>query len=170
MSDDTDPGLAVDDFVDYCHTQAGLLSGRVETMRDEADELLAEIDEDMAELRGQLEDHATATKGTDAPSTPDGPGDDLDLDAFEELESDVKEKQLLLEAKQTRMEAFQTLAGAYTDLAEELADDVDDGEDALSRVLEFEADRDAPAYFDERETMLEAAAQSSDDTDTDTDS
>ncbi|ELZ19343.1 hypothetical protein C477_08383 [Haloterrigena salina JCM 13891] len=163
MSDDTDPSLAVDDLVDYCHTQAGLLSGRVETMRSEADDLLAEIDEDMAELRGQLEDHSTATTGTDAPSTPDGPGDELDLDAFEELENDVKEKQLLLEAKQTRMEAFQTLAGAYTDLAEELAEDVDDGEDALSRLLEFEADRDAPVYFDERETMLEAAAHSSDD-------
>ena len=163
MSDDTDPGLAVDDFVDYCHTQAGLLSGRVETMRSEADDLLAEIDEDMAELRGQLEDHAAATEGTDAPSTPTGPGDELDLEAFEDLERDVEEKQLLLEAKQTRMEAFQNLAAAYTDLAEELDADADDGEDALTQVIEFEADRDAPAYFEERQTMLEAAAQSDDD-------
>ena len=158
---DTDSGLSVADFVDYCHTQAGLLSGRVETMREEADDLLAEIDADMAELRGQLEDHATATEGTDAPSTPEGPGGDLDLEAFEELERDVEEKQLLLEAKQTRMEAFQDLAAAYTDLAAEL-DDVDDGEDALTRVLEFETDRDAPVYFDERETMLEAAAGADD--------
>ncbi|QSW99944.1 hypothetical protein [Haloterrigena alkaliphila] len=161
MSDDTDPELVVEDFVDYCHTQAGLLSGRVETMRAEADDLLSEIDEDMAELRSQLEDHAAATEGTEAPSTPGGPaGADIDIEAFEDVERDVKEKQQLLEAKQTRMEIFQKLAGAYTDLAEELDADVDDGEAALSRVVEFEAERDAPLYFEERGTMLEAATDS----------
>lgn len=160
MSDDTGPTLVVEEFVDYCHTQAGLLSGRVETMRDEADDLLSEIDEDMAELRTRLEDRATGVEGVGGPSTPAGPGD-LDLEALEELENEVEEKQFLVEAKQTRMQAFQDLAAAYTDLAEELEADVDDGEAALTRVVEFEADRDAPAYFEDRQTLVEAAVDSS---------
>lgn len=161
MSDDTGPALSVDEFVDYCHTQAGLLSGRVETMRAEADDLLSEIDEEMAELRTRLEDHAKPTERTDGPSTPVGPdGSDLDLEALEELENEVEEKQLLVEAKQTRMQAFQELAAAYADLAEELQSDVADGEEALSRVVQFEADNDAPVYFEERETLVEAVAQS----------
>lgn len=163
MGDDTGPELGVDEFVDYCHTQAGLLSGRIERMRDEADELLSEIDNEMAELRGRLEEHSATTAGTDGPSTPTGPdGADLDLEALEDLERAVKEKQLIVEAKQTRMQAFQELAAAYTDLAEELQSDVDDGDEALTRVVQFEADRDAPAYFDQRQTMVEAVAQSND--------
>ncbi|WP_440770705.1 hypothetical protein [Natronorubrum sp. DTA28] len=159
MSDDSGPELVVEEFVDYCHTQAGLLSGRVETMRDEADELLSEIDEEMAELRTRLEEHASGVEGVGGPSTPAGPGD-VDIDALEELESEVKEKQLLVEAKQTRMQAFQDLAAAYTDLAEDLESD-DDGAAALERVVQFEADHDAPAYFEERQTLVEAAADSS---------
>ncbi|SDJ35972.1 hypothetical protein [Natronorubrum texcoconense] len=159
MSDDSGPELVVEEFVDYCHTQAGLLSGRVETMRDEADDLLSEIDEEMAELRTRLEEHASGVEGVGGPSTPAGPGD-VDIDALEELESEVKEKQLLVEAKQTRMQAFQDLAAAYTDLAEDLESD-DDGSAALERVIQFEADHDAPAYFEERQTLVEAAADSS---------
>jgi len=162
MSEDTGPELSVDEFVDYCRTQAGLLSGRVETMRSEADALLSEIDDEMAELRRQLEDYS-GTKGTDGPSTPVGPaGSNLDLEALEDKESEVKEKQLLVEAKQTRMQAFQDLAAAYTDLAEELQSDIDDSDEALSRVLQFEADTDAPAYFEERQTLLEAANSNTD--------
>ncbi|WP_440763627.1 hypothetical protein [Natronorubrum sp. DTA7] len=159
MSDDTGPELVVEEFVDYCHTQAGLLSGRVETMRDEADDLLSEIDEKMAELRTRLEEHASGVEGVGGPSTPAGPGD-VDIDALEALENDVKEKQLLVEAKQTRMQAFQDLAAAYTDLGEDLQSDADDGSAALERIIRFEADRDAPAYFEERETLVEAAADS----------
>ncbi|MXV61738.1 hypothetical protein GS429_06595 [Natronorubrum sp. JWXQ-INN-674] len=166
MSDDTGATLSVDGLVDYCQTQTGLLSGRIQTMRDEADELLTEIDEQMADLRSRLEDHTKAVEGTDAPSGPPGPDStDVDLEAFEALESTVKEKQLLVEAKQTRMQAFQDLAAAYTELAEELQSDVDDGEEALTRILQFEADHDAPAYFDERETLVEAAADSQPDED-----
>ena len=160
MSDDTGPELVVEEFIDYCHTQAGLLSGRVETMRDEADDLLSEIDEEMAELRTRLEEHATGVDGVGGPSTPAGPGD-VDIDALEALEDDVKEKQLLVEAKQTRMQAFQDLAAAYTDLGAELQSDADDGTAALERVVQFEADHDAPAYFEERQTLVEAAADSS---------
>lgn len=162
MTEDTGAGTgtgpAVDDLVDYCHTQAGLLSGRIETMRAEADDLLTEIDEHMAELRGQLEEQTAATEGPDGPARPAGPdGTDLDLEAFEDLEQEVEEKQLLLEAKQTRMEAFQELATAYAELGDELRTEIDDGDEALTRVVQFEADRDAPAYFEERETMVEAA-------------
>ncbi|SIS12311.1 hypothetical protein [Natronorubrum thiooxidans] len=165
MSDDTDPGLSVDEFVDYCRTQAGLLSGRVETMRAEADDLLSEIDAEMADLRSQLEAHTTI-EGTDGPSTPAGPDSgDPDIDALEALERDVKEKQLLVEAKQTRMQIFQELAAAYTDLAAELQSSVDDADEALDRVVRLEADTDAPAYFEDRQTMIEAAtaSQSTDD-------
>ncbi|ELY47552.1 hypothetical protein [Natronorubrum sulfidifaciens] len=157
MSDDTGAGLSVDEFVDYCQTQAGLLSGRVETMRAEADDLLSEIDTEMAELRGQLEAHTETVEGPDSPSTPAGPDSgDPDIDAFEALEREVKEKQLLVEAKQTRMELFQELAAGYTDLAAELQSSVDDADAALERVVHFEADHDAPAYFEERQTMVEA--------------
>ncbi|SEH16380.1 hypothetical protein SAMN04487967_2586 [Natronorubrum sediminis] len=161
MSDDSGQTVAIEELVEYCHTQAGLLSGRVETMREEADELLTEIDEEMAELRTRLEDHATGVEGVDGPSTPAGPGD-LDLEELEELERDVEEKQLLVEAKQARMQAFQDLAANYTDLAEELQSEFDDGGTALERVIHFEADHDAPAYFESRETLVEAAAAASD--------
>ncbi|WP_049921635.1 hypothetical protein [Halopiger djelfimassiliensis] len=164
MSDDTGPEPDVDGFVDYCHTQAGLLSGHVETMRAEADDLLAEIDDEMAELRGRLEDHTEPVDGPAAPSTPDGPGD-LDLEALEDLEDEVTEKQLLVEAKQARMQAFQDLAVAYTELAGELRSTVDDAEEALARVVEFEADHDAPAYFEERETIVETVADATDEPD-----
>ncbi|QFU81551.1 hypothetical protein [Natronorubrum aibiense] len=161
MSDDTGPGLSVDEFVDYCQTQAGLLSGRVETMRTEADDLLSEIDAEMADIRDQLEAHTTV-EGPDGPSTPPGPdGTDPDIDALEALEREVKEKQLLVEAKQTRMQIFQDLAAAYTDLAAELQSSVDDADEALDRVVRLEADNDAPAYFDDRQTLVEAVTDAS---------
>jgi len=50
------PVLTVDEFVDYCRTQAGLLSGSIETMGTEADELLDDIDAEMADIREQLDD------------------------------------------------------------------------------------------------------------------
>ena len=43
--DDDEVFLSTDEFADYCETQAGLLSGHVETMASEADELLEEVDE-----------------------------------------------------------------------------------------------------------------------------
>ncbi|TYT62360.1 hypothetical protein [Natrialba swarupiae] len=158
MSDDA-PSLSVDEFVDYCRTQAGLLSGQVQTMGDEADELLDEIDEEMAEIRTRLGERGV---GPTTPSSTERPtGDEIDLEAIEELQRDLEEKQLLVEAKQARMQAFQDLAAGYTDLATEL-DAVEDGHDAMERVVRFEADHDAPAYFDERQTMYEAAAKSDD--------
>jgi hypothetical protein len=104
MSDGPTP--SVEEFVEYCRTQAGLLSGSVETMSEEADDLLEEIDEGLDEARTRLEDRSAGTERTETPTT----------------------------------------GGA-----------ADDSPDAMERVVRFEADRDAPAYFDRR-TVLKAAA------------
>jgi hypothetical protein len=160
MTDEGEP-LSVDELVEYCRTQAGLLSGRVETMGAETDDLLAEIDEELAELRARLSDHGGgAREPSAAPSTaePADAGDEIaDLEA---IEADLEEKQAVAEAKRVRMTAVQGLAAAYTELAEELDATVDDGGAALDRVVRFERDRDAPASFDDRRTVLEAAAAS----------
>ncbi|MFP8951595.1 hypothetical protein ACLI4Z_01305 [Natrialbaceae archaeon A-arb3/5] len=166
MGDDTGPSLSIDEFVEYCRTQAGLLSGQVEQMGEEADELLDDIDEEVAEIRERL-DGPGDVAGTAAPSSTDRPsgGDtEIDVEAIEELQRDLEEKQFLVEAKQARMQAFQDLAAEYTELAEELQA-VEDGRDAMERVVRFEADHDAPAYFDERQTVYEAAAESADSSD-----
>ena len=164
MTDDAADTLAVDEFVEYCRTQAGLLSGRVERMGEEADELLDEIDQEMAALRSRLEALPDEVPGTETPSTADVPDtSEVDVAAIEERQETLEEKQLLVEAKQARMQAFQDLAADYTELAAELSAEAADGQDALTRVIELEDDADAPAYFDERQTMLEAAAASADD-------
>lgn len=158
MDDEDGPTLSVDDFVDYCRTQAGLLSGKVETMGAEVDDLLDEIDEELEKVRDRL-GNADAVEGTESPPSPDAPDDvPVDVGAIADLESDLEERQMLVEAKQARMHAFQDLAVAYTDLAEELTT-VDDGRAAMERVVRFEAEHDAPAYFDERETVYEAAVE-----------
>lgn len=159
MSDEDDT-LSVDEFVEYCRTQAGLLSGSVETMGSEADALLDEIDEGMAEVRTRL-DGAGDARGTATAQSPGTSDEDrVDVAAIEDLEGDIEEKQTLVEAKRVRMEAFQGLAADYTDLAEELRSDVESGREAMERVVRFEAERRAPDYFDERETVYEAAAAS----------
>ncbi|ELZ03515.1 thioredoxin domain-containing protein [Natrialba asiatica] len=171
MSDDSgsEPTLSVDEFVEYCRTQAGLLSGHVETMREEADDLLDDIDADMAEIRSRLEAQSSGVNGTKTPSPTGATGaagpnaTDTDLEEIEALENDVEEKQFLVEAKQTRMAAFQQLAADYTELGAELQSDVTDGQEALERVIHFEADHDAPVYFEDRQTVYEAAVASSSD-------
>ncbi|WP_459890114.1 hypothetical protein [Halostagnicola bangensis] len=160
MGEDDAETVTVDELVEYCRTQAGLLSGAVETMGAEADELLDEIDDEMAEIRTRLEGRSDAVTEPESPSSAAAPGGqdpDLDIAAIEELEADLEEKQTIVEAKQVRMKAFQELASAYTELATELQRDADDGQAALERLVQFEADRDAPAYFPDRQTLLEAA-------------
>lgn len=161
-SADPNATLEVEDLVDYCHTQAGLLSGHVERMADEADALLEEIDERTAEIRSRLEG-AADVEGTETPASATGPGGDTDLAAIEELQDDLEKKQQLAEAKHSRMKAFQQLATNYTELANDLATEADSEREAIRRVVEFEADADAPAYFDEQETLLEMAASDTDD-------
>lgn len=125
----TDP-LTTDALGDYCETQAGLLAGHIERLGEEAEALLDDADAGIAAAR----------EGTDDPSG---------------ALADIEETQALVEAKRARMAAFRDLAAGYTDLAASLSGDV---EGALDRVLAFERDHDAPAYFDERETLLETAA------------
>jgi hypothetical protein len=159
MSDDEAP-LSVAELVEYCRTQGALLAGRTETISAETDELLDEIDEDIAELRTRMAAH---TSGPEAPTATPPTAGSADADAvteLEALESELEEKQALAEAKQARMTAFQDLSAAYAELATDLDTSVDDPQDALGRVVRFERDHDAPAYFDERTTVLEAVAES----------
>lgn len=150
-----------EEFAEYCRTQAGLLSGHVETMGAEADALLDEIDEVTADVRERLDGSTGDTQGTATAQSPGGPSEEaVDVGAIEELEREIEEKQTLVEAKRVRMQAFQELAADYTDLAEELRTGSDDGHEALERVVRFEGERRAPDYFEERGTVYEAAASS----------
>ncbi len=106
MRDDTGPTLSVGEFVEYCQTQAGLLSGHVETMAEEADELLDEIDTMVADIRSKLEGHPN-TQGTTGPSSTTEPGgEDVDISEAEELATTLEQKQAIVEAKQARMQRF----------------------------------------------------------------
>lgn len=157
--------LSTEEFVEYCRIQAGLLSERIETIGAEIDELLAEIDDDISEIRTRVAEQANGAHGPAAPPTsgPDG-DEDTELEALEtevgELEAELERKEAIAEAKRARMAAFEDLAAAYLELAEDLQSTVDDGREALDRVVRFEREHDAPAYFDDRQTVLEAAAES----------
>jgi hypothetical protein len=161
MDDNDEFALSVDEFVEYCRTQAGLLSGRVETMGAKANELLDEIDEETAAVRTRLDAQRSDISGTKAPQSTDRPdGAAVDIRAIAELESEIEKKQTLVEAKRVRMQAFQEVAANYTDLAEELQSDVDNGREAMNRVVRFEVDHNAPVYFEDRQTVSEAAVAS----------
>lgn len=161
--DEDGPTLSVAEFVEYCRTQARLLGGKVETLTEDLDGLLADLDAEMAALRDQLDD-ASADGPT---ATPGGTDPDVDIDELEETGSSLEAKQSLAAAKGARLDVLQELAAGYVDLAAELQSEVTDGETALSRVVEFEADHDAPAAFPDRQTVLEAAAESADAEDAD---
>lgn len=142
----------VAELAEYCRLQAGLLAGHVETMREEATALLDEADAELDAAKERLDaaDEDPATPAS--PETPTG-ADGVDLGVGDE----VAEKQALVEAKQARMAAFTDLADGYTDLADALETESEDAADALERVVRFEAEADAPAYFD-RETLFETVA------------
>lgn len=151
--------LSGDELVEYCQTQARLLAGRAETVSEETTALLNEIDEDIAEMRRRLAAHSSGS-GVSTGSPTAGSDDPDEMAALQRLEDELEEKQAVVEAKQARMGAFHDLSEAYAELAAEVDTDVDDGQDALERVVRFERDHDAPAYFDDRQTLLEAAAES----------
>lgn len=158
MSDDGTT-LSVAELTEYCQTQARLLWGRVETLGAEADEILTEIDEDISEVRSRLGDHSIGIeKSTATPSMSGSDATEDEITELEELESELEEKQAIVEAKQARRTAFEELATAYIELAEDLESDVADGQEALTRIVRFEHDNDAPAYFEDRLTILEAAS------------
>lgn len=156
--------ISVEELVEYCRTQSGLLSGRVETISEEADDLLDDIDEAIAEMRTRLEERESSARASTVSSSTSKPtvADD-ELAELEEMETELEEKQAIAEAKQARMAAFQDLAVAYTELAEELESAVE-GRKVLDRVVRFERDHDAPAYFHDRRTILEAVAEADDST------
>lgn len=151
----------VEELVEYCRLQAGLLAGRVETMAEEATERIDEIDEGIAALRADL-DAVDRTDGVDGSEKDPVDGDETA--ALADAESDLQRKQAMVEATQSRMRLFQELSTGYLELADDLIETLDSGDadpdEAVSRVISFEADRDAPAYFEERETLVEVAAAS----------
>lgn len=158
----TDDALPVAELAEYCRTQAGLLAGQAETIRADTDELLDEIDADIATIRERLAAHSSGPESATATPPTAGGDTDGDLTDLEELESELEEKQAVAEAKQARMVAFQDLSEAYAELAMDLEESVDEEDDALRRVVKFEREHDAPAYFDDRLTVLEAVAEAND--------
>lgn len=153
----------VEEFVDYCRVQAGLLLGSVETMAEEADALLDDIDEEMADIGTHLGRSSDPADGPAGPDSTDRPGGgDVDVENVERRESRLEERQAQVGATETRIRLFQTLAEGYTELAEDLREDASDPGEALERIVRFETEHDAPAYFDDRETLAEAAAGAED--------
>jgi hypothetical protein len=147
--------LPVAELAEYCGTQARLLAGRSETLGAETDELLDEIDDDIAAIREQLTVYSNGPD-TAAASPPTPTADDGDeVSELDALETELEEKQAIAEAKQKRMAAFQELSTGYAELSAELAESADDGQEALKRIVQFEQDHDAPAYFDDQQTLLE---------------
>lgn len=151
--------LSGDELVEYCQTQAGLLAGRAETISEETTALLNETDEDIAEMRRRLATHSSGSGVSTGSPTAD-PDDPDEMGALQRLEDELEEKQAVVEAKQARIGAFHDLSEAYAELAAEVDTDVKDGQDALERVVRFERDHHVPAYFDDRQTLFEAAAES----------
>lgn len=141
------PPLTVDALADYCRTQAGLLAGHAERLGREATDLLDEADDEIERAKARLDHPPTP----DSPSSPASAGEAApDID-------EIEETQAVIAAKQARMTAFRELSADYTDLASVLDMEADDPDAALERVVTFEVDRDAAAYFD-RETLAETVA------------
>jgi chromosome segregation ATPase len=159
MSDDSDT-LSVSELTEYCQTQARLLAGRTETLAAEIDELLDEIDEDIADMRERLTTQstgpntATGSAGTTAPNAAE------EVTQLEKLETELEEKQAVAEAKRARISVFQDLSETYAELAADLDAAAVDGQDALEQIVTLEQNHDAPAYFDDRQTLLEVVAES----------
>jgi hypothetical protein len=158
---DTDGAVTVAELVDYCQTQARLLHGHAETLEEETATLLADIDDELSTVRAQLDEHETpTTDSSSSPPSPDSSGIDDELADLEAREDNLAEQQAVVKAKQARRVAFEELATDYIDHAEALATDTPTASTALTRILEFERERDAHTYFDDRMTLLETVAKS----------
>ncbi|MBX0294095.1 hypothetical protein [Haloarcula nitratireducens] len=152
-TDDTgDP--TPEDYAEYCQTQAALLAGRIETMREDVDELLADVEAETAAVREEL-DRAK----TDSPTGPTSPDAGRDPEADVEA---IEAKQETIREKQAAMETYRDLADGYADLAERLSDQTFDASEALVEVVRFETERDAAACFD-RTTLAETVADAAED-------
>lgn len=148
--DDQDP--TVDAVVDYCETQARLLSGQAETLSEEIDTLLDEIDAEASAIRDRLDSHQEQVESPERPINPGGGA--ADEDAVAQLEA----KQATVVDKQDRLDTIGDLSAGYVDLAESVRADGLDVTDAIAAVLEFEAEHGAADLFEKRETLLETAA------------
>ncbi|GAA0204387.1 hypothetical protein [Halobaculum roseum] len=161
----------VEELVEYCRVQAGLLAGRVETMAEEASERIDEIDEGIAALRDDLDASEHDVGNVDAPESPETANSvdssDEEVAALADAEADLQRKQAMVEATESRMRLFQELSTDYLEIADDLIAQLESGEadpdEAVSRVVSFEAERDAPAYFEERETLVEVATAGDED-------
>lgn len=156
--DDTDDEFTVAELVGYCRTQARLLHGRAETLTEEMSALLSDIDSELSTARSRLDDKAERSQLPQAPEL----GTDDDLAALEALEADLTEKQAEVEAKQTRHDEVEALMADYLELADQIETERPAPSQALKRVMQFEHDEDAPAYFDDRVTLLDAATGADD--------
>lgn len=159
---DTDGAATVGELVEYCQTQARLLHGHAETLEAETAALLADIDDELSAVRAELDEHNSPTAGS-SPSGPDSTGSGDELANLEATEEELAEQQAVVKAKQTRRAAFEELATDYLDIAETLENDTPTASTAVTRILQFERDRDAPTYFEDRETLLETAVKSDSD-------
>jgi len=146
-----DPDPTVEAVVDYCRTQARLLSGQAETLSAEIDAVLDEIDAEATALRERLDG---ATEHADSPEQPTNPSTpSIDEDAVAQLEA----RQETVAEKQATLDEIGDLSARYVDLADSLRTDDVDVTAAITEVLEFEAEHQAQRFFDERETLLETA-------------
>jgi len=84
MSDDE---FTVDELVAYCWTRARLLHGRVKTLNEETAALLSETDDDLSDVRSQLDGHAGVDRAQ-SPAEPDA-GTSEELADLEALEAEV---------------------------------------------------------------------------------
>jgi hypothetical protein len=157
-----EPPPTVEELAEYCRVQAGLLAGRAEGIQAEAVALLDDVDDDIETMRAELDAGIDTTDETVTPPSTDDPGAP-DPATLAGLEADIDETRALIDAKRARIEVFQRLAAAYTDLAASITDEESTVEAAVDRIVSFEADNDVPAYFDDRETLVEAVATAPDD-------
>lgn len=147
--DDSDP--TVDAVVDYCRTQARLLSGQAETLTAEIDGLLDEIDAEATAVRERLDgqrEHA------DSPAQPSHPGSGT---VGEDTVAELEAKQERVAEKQATLDEIGDISAEYADLAATIQAETSDTTGAIERVLAFEAEVDAPTFFEDRETLLETA-------------
>lgn len=138
-------------IVEYCQTQARLLYGRAERLRDDIDDRLGEIEAEAAAVRGRLQRERAGVDRTQGPTTPTDT-----VEAASTLAS-LEAQQATIAGEQDGLTAIEDCADGYLALGERLADENQDSAEAIEAVLRFEADASAPLYFDDRTTLLETA-------------
>lgn len=139
---DDDP--TVSEYAEYCQTQSRLLSGRIETLGDRADELLTEIDRETSEVRDRLD-------ASGAPSAGQHPDPEAAV-------SEIETKQDRVREIQSRVTRCRELAEGYAALGARLIEEEDRPAAALTAVVRFEIDEAAHDCFEERTTLAEQIA------------